>query len=177
MSDPAKHDWVNDPMFDSAIVQHGFAAYSRDYDVVVDVPASRGDGAGSYIQGRYRYRFTHCVKANLVTRVPPDVWRASWTDELTDYVAWEAAGAPNGFVWGANWAEAYPGASNVEGSELAASWTEKLDHPMHHIRIETNTYVLDLICHDLRIDQLASGDPLTGELSRLPGQGEDDLED
>jgi hypothetical protein len=44
----------------------------RDYDVIIEVPAIRPDGSGSYIEGRYRYRFTHCVEAAVKTKVPPD---------------------------------------------------------------------------------------------------------
>ena len=50
----------------------GFTAYMRDYDVIIEVPAIRPDGSGSYIEGRYRYRFTHCVEAAVKTKVPPD---------------------------------------------------------------------------------------------------------
>ena len=36
---------------------------------------------------------------------------------------------------------------------------------MHPIRIETNAYWIDLVCHDLVITQLAVGDPRTGDLN------------
>jgi len=35
---------------------------------------------------------------------------------------------------------------------------------MNGIRIETNVYVIELVCHDLVVSRLATGDPLTGEL-------------
>jgi hypothetical protein len=41
-----KHDWVADPLIDSAIVRHGFTRYMRDYDVIVEVPAAKPDGGG-----------------------------------------------------------------------------------------------------------------------------------
>src|SRR5215813_9134675 len=100
MIDLATHDWADDPLFDSAIVRHGFAAHMRDYDVIVEVAAAKPDGGGSYIEGRYRYRFTHCVEAHVETTVRPDVWRRSWGDEFTDMTAWEQAGEPDGYVWG-----------------------------------------------------------------------------
>jgi hypothetical protein len=158
------HDWSNDPIFDSGIVSHGFTPYMRDYDVVADVPALRRDGSGSYIEGRYRYRFTHCVEAYVQTKVPPGTWQKSWTDEFIDYSAWKAAGEPDGFVWGVEWAEAYPGVETVRSSESAASWSQSLGKQMHSIRIETNAYVISLVCHDLVVTKLASGDPTTGEL-------------
>jgi hypothetical protein len=33
-------------------MRHGFTAYMRDYDVIIEVPAIRPDGSGSYIEGR-----------------------------------------------------------------------------------------------------------------------------
>ena len=90
MPDLATHDWGEDPLFDSAIVQHGFTAYMRDYDVIVEVPAAApGRPGGTYIEGRYRYRFTHCVEALVETAVRPDVWQLSWTDEFIDRARWE----------------------------------------------------------------------------------------
>lgn len=164
---------ADERFFDSAIVSHGFTEYLRDYDVVIDVPAALpadvpiGDTTGSYIQGRYRYRFTHCPEVRVVTTVRDDVWRLSWDDTFTDYERWEAAGNPEGFVWGVNWADAYPGMSYLSDSTLAASWTERLAREMHEIAIETNTFNLQLVCHDLRVHQLAIGDPWTRQLTPL----------
>ena len=79
MIDLRVHDWSADRIFDSTITSHGFAPYMRDYDVIAEVPALRPDGSASYIEGRYRYRFTHCVEASLVTGVSPETWRQSWS--------------------------------------------------------------------------------------------------
>lgn len=38
---------------------------------------------------------------------------------------------------------------------------------MHEVRIETNAWVLRLVFHDLRVEQLAAGDPTTGALTDL----------
>ena len=48
--------------------------------------------------------------------------------------------------------------------ERRVAWSEQLGKPMHAVQLETNAYLLDLICHDLQIDQLAVGDPQTDEL-------------
>jgi hypothetical protein len=162
--------------FDSAIVAHGYAPHLRDYDVVVDVPAALppgvpiGDTVGSYIMGRYRYRFTHCPESHVTTSVDDDIWRMSWDDVLIDWDEWEAADNPEGFVWGKKFADAYPGLSYVTDSPLAASWTERLGHEMHEVMIETNTFLLRLVCHDLRFQQLAVGDPATQTLQPLDGE-------
>lgn len=156
-------------LFDSAVVSHGFVPFLRDYDVVIEVPADRRDGSGrSYIQGRYRYRFTHCAEAVARSTVRPEVWQRSWDDVFTDYEAWEAAGTPEGYVWGVCWADAYPGMSYVEDSEPARRWTELLGHEMHEVSIETNALALTLVFHGLRVDQLAVGDPATDSLKPVP---------
>ncbi len=167
MPDLATHDWAKDPLFDSAIVRHGFAPYMRDYDVIVEVPAAKPDGSGSYIEGQYRYRFTHCVEAHVVTTVKPETWKVSWGDDFIDYAAWEEAECPEGYVWGVEFSDAYPGAKRILDSERAISWTEALGRRMHEIEVETNAFLIRLVCHDLRIDQLAVGDPATGELTPI----------
>jgi hypothetical protein len=59
---------------------------------------------------------------------------------------------------------AYPGVEYMNASHSAATWAEELDKPMHGIRIETNAYVIELVCHDLVVTRMATGDPVTGEL-------------
>lgn len=98
----------------------------------------------------------------------PETWLRSWGDEFISYPAWEEAGAPAGFVWGVEWADAYPGPSLDASSSSAAKWVERLGRPVHEIRIETNAYLLRLVCHSLHVVQLAVGDPLTGEMQTLP---------
>jgi hypothetical protein len=167
VGDLGTHDWTTDPLFDSAIVRHGFTPYMRDYDVIVNVPAAKPDGGGSYIEGQYRYRFTHCVEAHVETTVDPEAWKRSWTDEFTRYAAWERAGHPDGFVWGVESSDAYPGAHVLATSQRAAAWIERLDRAMYEVQIETNAFLINLVCHELRVAQLAVGDPSTGDLTPL----------
>jgi len=161
--------------FDSVIITHGYARHLRDYDVVIEVPAALppevpvGDSSGSYIKGEYRYRFSHCPEAHVRSSVDDEGWRCSWDDVFIDYRAWEAAGKPAGLVWGINHADAYPGLSYIANSELAASWAELFGHEMHEVAVETNRFVLRLVCHDLQVEQLAVGDPLTRTLTSLDG--------
>ena len=69
-------------------------------------------------------------------------------------------------MWGVNHADAYPGLSYVRvHSQLAASWTERLGNEMHEVAVETNAFVLRLVCSDLRVQQLAVGDPVTRTLN------------
>jgi len=152
---------------DSAIESHGFTSFLRDYDVIIDVPAAKPNGAGSYIRGRYRYRFTHCAEAIARTTVTPKAWQESWDDLFTSYQAWERAGNPSGYVWGVEYADAYPGISYAANSDRARHWTKLLSHEMHEARIESNALVLELVFHDLRVDQLAVGDPDSETLNPL----------
>lgn len=41
---------------------------------------------------------------------------------------------------------------------------------MHEVVIETNTFTLRLICHDLSVQQLAVGDPVTHTLTSLDSE-------
>src|SRR5437016_608247 len=114
------------PMFDVAILYHGFTPFMRDYDVIVE--------AGGIRAGRYR--FTHCSEAHLTTRVADKWWLVSWDDRFTDHQRWLAAGEPDGFVWGACWSMAYPGLSYLEDATLAKEWSERFQQPMHEVEIE-----------------------------------------
>ena len=159
--------------FDSRIVAHGYAPDLRGYDVVIDVSAALphevtiGDTTGSYTKGRYRYRFAHCPEARVTSRIRNDTWRLSWDEVFVDHEEWEAAGNPEGFVWGVKEADAYPGLWYVTDSTLAASWTERLGHEMHEAVVDTNVFMLQLVCHDLRVQQLAVGEPFTQTLKTL----------
>src|SRR5438045_16455 len=106
-----KEKLEKDPLFDVAILQHGFAAFMRDYDVIVEA-------SGEVMPGRYRYRFTHCPVANVTTTVKDEVWRESWDDSFVDYNNWLAADEPPGFVWGVCWSMAYPGLTYQDQSVL-----------------------------------------------------------
>ena len=156
------------PLFDNAIVAHGFVPYMRDYELTVIATASTpGPGARSYQEGRYRFLFTHCVVADVETAVRDAVWPQSWDDVFTDYAAWERAGAPAGYVWGVNDMAAYPGAVYLPDSPRAAGWTRRVGHPMHEVRVETNSHTIRLVFHALRVYKVGQGDPATGDVSPI----------
>jgi hypothetical protein len=153
------------PLFNNAIVQYGFTPYLRDYELQVVATAAVPGEARSYQEGRYRFLFTHCVLARVETAVGEEGWRSSWDDLFTDYAAWERAGCPSGYVFGVNEMEAYPGATYIADSLLAAEWTRRLDRRMHEVKIESNGHRLQLVFHSLRVHKIAQGDPATGRLS------------
>lgn len=134
-------------LFDLPILSHGFAPYQRDYLIESEI------GGQSESRGRYLFTFTHCPIANLSTTVPDATWKLSWDDRFIDYQRWLASGEPDGYVWGVNWAMAYPGPTYVEGSHLAAEWGDRLGRAMHEAVIETNAFRLQLVFHDLRVER------------------------
>jgi hypothetical protein len=138
---------LQEPLFDSAIVRHGFAVFLRDYDVVAEVN-----------KRQFLYRFSHCTSATVTTAVAASVWLESWADIYTNYAAWVRAGGPDGYVWGVCYSLAYPGAAYVENSAVAQEWAVRLGKPMHEVLIETNGHNLRLIFHDLSVRELKDGD-------------------
>jgi hypothetical protein len=134
-------------LFDLPVLSHGFAPYQRDYVIESEI------GGRAEHRGHYRFTFTHCVLANLTTAVRDETWKVSWDDRFIDYEHWLKAGAPEGYVWGANWSMAYPGPSYVENSTLAAEWETRLGYAMHEAIIETNAFRLQLVFHDLQVER------------------------
>ncbi len=104
--------------------------------------------------GTYQLDFTHCVKAELETRVGDGAWPASWSDEFIDYDRWLAAGSPEGYVWGTNWSLAFPGLVAVRDSPEADDWTQRLGQQMHELTLETDRFHLRLIFHSIRSRKL-----------------------
>ena len=155
------------PLFDNAIVQHSYTRYMRDYDVIVEAGAATPDGTGSYLEGRYRFRFTHCVLVNVVTTVDEQGWTKSWSEEYTDYGAWERAGNPKGYVWGVQYMEAYPGGRYISDSPLASDWTRRLGRAMHEVAIQTNAHLIQLVFHRLLLHKVAQGDHVKRILSEI----------
>jgi hypothetical protein len=138
---------LQEPLFDSAIIRHGFAPFLRDYDLISQIN-----------EFQFLYRFSHCVLATVITAVRDDVWQQSWTDVYTDYSIWERAGNPDGYVWGVCYSLAYPGATYIENSVLAREWAERLGKPMHEVLIETNGHNIRLVFHDLSVRELREGE-------------------
>ncbi len=138
---------LQEPLFDSLIVRHGFTSFLRDYDVVAYIK-----------EHQFLYRFSHCTSAWITTAVADRFWQQSWDDIYTDYASWERAGSPEGYLWAVCYSAAYPGAAYVDNSELAREWSLKVGKPMHEVRIETNSHNIGLIFHDLSVRELKESD-------------------
>jgi hypothetical protein len=77
MSDASSSDFIEralERVFDQALVFHGFADFTRDYDVYAYCSADKQTG----IQPEtLRLRFKHCVRAYVATAVTPGTWAQS----------------------------------------------------------------------------------------------------
>lgn len=150
------------PLFDNTIVRHSFVPYMRDYEVLVKAPERTREGKPLGTVSLYRFLFSHCPAISVETGLPAATWQVSHSDEFCDLAAWEAAGSPEGFVWGVGSMEAYPGARLVTDSILAREWSNKLGTSFHEVRIETNVHRLAIIFERLDVTQCAVDDPDTG---------------
>lgn len=135
-------DWL--PQYDFAVIEHHFLPHGRDYVWILQT----GDGT-------YELILTHVVECTYETRVRDDVWPMSWEDVLTDYDSWQAAGEPDGYVWGTNWSPAYPGLEVPDIHEGAAKWSKRVGRQMYAMAIETDRFRLSAIFHDSRSRKLS----------------------
>lgn len=138
-------EWL--PDCDFAVLEHGLTAHGRDYHILIE-------HSGYNHPGRHRLIFTHVVELSFTTEVRDDVWPGSWSDVFIDYATWEQAGEPEGYVWGVNWSLAYPGLKPIEPSGKAATWTQRVQHPMHEASLTTNQFHLGIVFHELRAERI-----------------------
>lgn len=131
------------PEFDFAVLRHGFADHGRDYAFIVQTG------------GTYELVLTHVVEMHYETRVRDDVWPESWDDRLTDWAEWQAAGQPDGYVWGSNWSLAYPGLEVPDHDPAAAKWAERLGKRMHAMAIETDRFRISMVFHEVRSKKIS----------------------
>lgn len=148
------------PIFDVAILGHGFAPHGRDYLLVTETNWAGGRA------GQYEYRFSHVVAQHLETRVQDDVWRTSWDDVFTDYAEWERAGHPDGYVWGTCWSLAYPGQTVTATSARAEEWSRRVGHAMVELNVETDRFSLMLVFHQVYVKKLKDETELIDRTTR-----------
>lgn len=138
-------------VFDMGVQFHGFTRYLRDYDVVLEATADPRAG----IPTQYlRYRFRHCVHAAVTTSVGWDVWRRSLDDRLLDD---RSSADLDGYVWGVEWQENYPGMKLVHESPAASEWSERIGIPMFEMHAELNAHEIRLVFSGLEVRELESG--------------------
>jgi hypothetical protein len=133
-------------IFDNALLSHGYKPYMRDYELIVEVHVGPAE------QGTYSYLFRYCVEAQIHTALTDKNYRESLDDRLIEY---ESGKDLDGFVWGVNWSNLYPGWTLQSPSERAAKWTERIGIPFHEIQIGGNAHDMTLIFADLRVIKLS----------------------
>jgi len=143
-------EWL--PEFDFVVMGHGFARHGRDYVFVLQTG------------GTFELNLTHVVAMNYETRVGNDVWPKSWDNCLTDYAAWEAAGQPEGCVWGTNWSLAYPGLETPDSDDIADKWAKRIGNPMYAMSLETDRFKLSIIFHDAWSKKLSDDDSIIRQI-------------
>lgn len=140
------------PEVDVGVMSHGFAKHGRDYVFILEDCISGNPGT-------YKLTFTHVVDLRCTTAVRPEIWQRSWADEFIDYARWEAAGEPNGYIFGTDWSLAYPGFAALENDAGAVSWSQKLGRPMYAATIETDRFKMALVFHDAHLEQMSEEAP------------------
>lgn len=137
------------PQFDFAVFSHGFAPHGRDYFIHIQ------DCLGAD-PGEHLLEFTHVVQLDYETRVGDEGWKSSWNDVFLTYDGWTAAGEPEGYIWGANWSNAWPGLTIVEPSSIANEWSRRLAKDFFEVALETDRFLLRIVFHSIRHRKLSN---------------------
>jgi hypothetical protein len=133
---------------DFGVLEHGFAPHGRDYRFIIQDILCRDPGT-------YELTFTHVTALKYETRVGEKTWSISWGDEFTDFAKWQAAGEPEGYVFGTAWSLAWPGISNLHATSEAQDWSTRLQRPMHPFTIETDRFCITLVFSEARHRKLS----------------------
>lgn len=148
IDDPDLSKIVLDDIIDVAIISHGFMPYKRDYFFHIET-MWKDNYAGQYL-----ILFKHCYDLSYQTIADENILLQSWDECFIDFEEFKRAGEPEGYVWGTNWANAYPGFSNMENSPNATKWSERLKKEMKELLVESEVYKINLIYHNWTIQKL-----------------------
>jgi hypothetical protein len=135
-------EFTLDDFVDVGILVHGFVPYKRDYFFHIET-LWREPWAGQYV-----LLFRHCYEFNYSTVADPKVINESWDDAFIDFEKYQAAGEPEGYVWGTNHMLAYPGFRLVKDSQKAAVWSARLGKQMQETCLEAEIFQMSLVFYD-----------------------------
>jgi hypothetical protein len=141
-------------IFDVAILRHGFSEYNRDYDFVFEVDSSADSG-------QFLLRFKHVYKLSYVTSLTTEALKVSTNDNFTDYKKWQETGEKEGFVWGVNYALAYPGFTMLDNYAKGRQLDQGFGFEMFNVTLETETYKIDFVTSDFEVIKLNNDTDLT----------------
>ena len=131
-------------LYDNEILSHGFTAYARDYELVVETYPGRGC---------IHYLFKYSVAADIGTSLSPEAWAASLDPRLLDSEASTVAGNLEGHAWYVR-AQAVTSLRIVQPSPRAEEWSGQLGLEFHEVTIETNRQVISLVFSELEVSRL-----------------------
>lgn len=137
-----------DDLIDVAILSHGFTPYKRDYFFHIETMWK------DKFAGQYLVVFKHCYSLSYNTIANNEILKQSWNECFIDFEEYLKAGEPEGYVWGTNWSNAYPGFSNLKNSEKATKWTKELGKEMRELIVESEIFKINLIYHNWTIEKL-----------------------
>ncbi len=147
-----------DEIYDVAVLRHGFAVYVRDYQFEIEANWIGG------LAGRYLLTFKHCYDLTYKTVVEDDLIKKSWDDLFTNHEIWEKSNEPDGFVWGTNWSLAYPGFKELKDSDKAKDWSDRLKKQMKEVKLETNSFGINLIFESWTLEKLNDDNSLISQV-------------
>jgi len=141
-----------DELFDRELIFHGFTPFMRDYDLVIYETVDPRSGL-SPRHRRFRFRF--CTEARVQSRVRPDTWSTSLSDDLVHEES--VTVDSTGYVWGVCAQELYPGAKIISDSERANFWHNQVGIPFWEVQIEANAQEIRLVFSELNVEDVESG--------------------
>ncbi len=131
-------EWLSE--CDFAILSHGFLEHGRDYAITIQDDLGQDRGTHVLV-------FTHVVAMTYETAVADDIWGSSWDDVFLDYAK---AVDLDGYVWGTNWSNAYPGLVAPDQDAVAEAWAQRLGKPMYAMGLTTDRFSLRLIYSEVK---------------------------
>ena len=137
-----------DDLIDVAILTHGFVPYKRDYFFHIET-MWKDNFAGQYI-----ILFKHCYWMTYETIANEETLKQSWDDCFINFEDYLKNNEPEGYVWGTNWANAYPGFSVLQNSENATKWTKKLEKQMKELEVVSEIFKVNLIYNNWTIEKV-----------------------
>ena len=154
MVEIADLDPVPAELYDKELIFHGFTPYMRDYETVVYELVDPNPKYG-LVPRHLRFLFRYCTEATVTSRVRPDVWARSLSDDLLK-VRHVSRGS-TGYVWGVEAQEVYRGATVIQGSKRAAYWADQLGIAFHEVLVEANAQAIGLVFSEATVAEVTPG--------------------
>lgn len=147
-------------VIDTALIHLSHTDYLRDFQMYFYFPTH---DARTHPPVVVKYRFLHCVTAEITSSLSPEIWRGSLSDNLigdlkdVDYPV-------DGWVWATRFGDMNPGATFFESSDEADRWSEATGTKFYEALCEAPPLRIRLVFSDLMVEEAVSGDsPFTVE--------------